>query len=179
MARSALTSAAWLTLAALSVGASVPSAFCSPLRHAAARVGRSRPRCVAAAVDYGGIQHAGVLVSDTAKSLAFYTEVLGMGDDTQYRPATLSFAGAFVRCGTHQLHLMELPNPDPTAGRPEHGGRDRHLAITVQSIEPLKASLEAAGVPYTMSMSGRLAVFCRDPDGNALEFLEATAVRAG
>jgi hypothetical protein len=27
------------------------------------------------------------------------------------------------------IHLMELPNPDPTelAARPEHGGRDRHM----------------------------------------------------
>lgn len=138
---------------------------------------RALPRC--AAVDYGGIQHAGVLVSNTQRSLEFYTSVLGMGDDTQFRPSTLPFAGAFVRCGAHQLHLMELPNPDPVDGRPEHGGRDRHIAITVANIEPLRESLAAAGVAHTMSMSGRRALFCRDPDGNALEFMEATAVRAG
>lgn len=138
---------------------------------------RAASRC--AAVEFGGIQHAGVLVSDTARSLDFYTSVLGMGDDTRHRPGTLPFAGAFVRCGAHQLHLMELPNPDPVDGRPAHGGRDRHLAITVASIEPLRESLLAAGVAHTMSMSGRRALFCRDPDGNALEFMEATAVRAG
>jgi glyoxylase I family protein len=68
---------------------------------------------------------------------------------------------------------MELPNPDPLDGRPEHGGRDRHLAFTVRSIEPLKERLDAAGVGYTMSKSGRAALFCRDLDSNALEFLEA------
>lgn len=30
----------------------------------------------------------------------------------------------------------------------------------------------ATGIPYTRSRSGRTALFCRDPDGNALEFIE-------
>jgi hypothetical protein len=49
------------------------------------------------------------------------------------------------------------------------------------NIEPLKASLEAAGVPHTtLGIPGRRAVFCRDPDSNALEFrMEATAIREG
>lgn len=71
---------------------------------------------------------------------------------------------------------MELPNPDPTKGRPEHGGRDRHVAFTIANIEPLIARLEEKGVGFTMSKSGRRAVFCRDPDGNALEFMEDVSV---
>lgn len=27
------------------------------------------------------------------------------------------------------IHLMELPNPDPLEGRPQHGGRDRHFCV--------------------------------------------------
>ena len=65
------------------------------------------------------------------------------------------------------IHLMQLPNPDPTEGRPDHGGRDRHAAFGVQSVDPLAERLKANGVPYTMSKSGRAAVFFRDPDGNA------------
>jgi glyoxylase I family protein len=61
------------------------------------------------------------------------------------------------------IHLMELPNPDPLGGRPEHGGRDRHFAVAVASIEPLVQKLSAAGVDYTRSLSGRPAVFFRDP----------------
>jgi len=30
-----------------------------------------------------------------------------------------------------------------------------------------------AGVAFTLSQSGRSALFCRDPDGNALEFVQA------
>lgn len=128
---------------------------------------------------YGGIAHAGVLVSDTRASLGFYLDTLGFQDDTHLRP-NLPFPGAFVRGGAQQIHLMELPNPDPTTGRPEHGGRDRHVAFTVESIDPLMARLEARGVAFTMSKSGRRAVFCRDPDGNALEFMEdPAAAKAG
>ena len=67
---------------------------------------------------------------------------------------------------------MELPNPDPTEGRPAHGGRDRHAAVSIKSLAPLVAQLEANDVPFTMSKSGRAALFCRDPDGNAYEFME-------
>lgn len=106
----------------------------------------------------------------------FYLDVLGFEDDTHLRPSTLPFPGAFVRGGAQQIHLMELPNPDPTRGRPEHGGRDRHVAFTVDNIDPLMARLTEEGVPFTMSKSGRRAVFCRDLDGNALEFMEEGSV---
>jgi len=35
----------------------------------------------------------------------------------------------------------------------------------------LAGRLDAAGISYTPSRSGRAALFCRDPDGNALEFI--------
>jgi hypothetical protein len=38
---------------------------------------------------------------------------------------------------------MELPNPDPITGRPEHGGRDRHAAFSIHKLAPLKARLDA------------------------------------
>jgi glyoxylase I family protein len=80
---------------------------------------------------------------------------------------------AWLRIGdAQQMHLLELPNPDPTTGRPAHGGRDRHVALRVDDLEPLRGALEAAGIDYTLSRSGRRALFCRDPDGNALEFIQ-------
>lgn len=81
-------------------------------------------------VRFGGIQHAGMIVENTNKALRFYLDVLGMEDDTATRPQ-LAFKGAFVRAGAQQIHLMELPNPDPKMGRPDHGGRDKHVAFTV------------------------------------------------
>jgi len=112
-----------------------------------------------------------MLVSNTAKSMQFYMDVLGMDDVTHLRHK-LPFHGAFVQAGNHQIHLMELESMDPKTGRPEHGGRDKHLALTVNDITPLMENLDKNGIFYTMSKSGRRALFCRDPDGNALEFIE-------
>ena len=67
---------------------------------------------------------------------------------------------------------MVLPSPDPTEGRPAHGGRDRHLALAVDDLDRAAARLEAAGIPHTRSRSGRAALFCRDPDGNAIELVQ-------
>lgn len=43
------------------------------------------------------------------------------------------------------IHLMELPNPDPLTGRPEHGGRDRHACIAIRDVSKLKDILDKAG----------------------------------
>jgi len=116
------------------------------------------------------IHHASVIVSDTLQALAFYQEVLGLEVDAS-RP-DLGYPGAWLKIGGQQLHLLELPNPDPVTGRPQHGGRDRHLAISVQSLDQLIENLQQYQIEYTLSRSGRRALFCRDPDGNALEFIE-------
>lgn len=114
--------------------------------------------------------HASLLVADTGRALSFYRDLLGL--ETLPRP-DLGYPGAWLAIGRHQLHLLELPNPDPVAGRPRHGGRDRHLALVVDDLDALAERLERAGVNHTRSRSGRRALFCRDPDGNALEFIEA------
>ena len=58
---------------------------------------------------------------------------------------------------TEMIHLMELPSPDPTEGRPEHGGRDRHVCLGLDDIGPLEARLRAADIKFTRSKSGRPA----------------------
>lgn len=118
-----------------------------------------------------GFHHASVLVKDTDRALQFYTGVLGLGRNHD-RPA-LSYPGAWLDLGDGgQIHLIELPNPDPIEGRPTHGGRDRHTALTVSDLDTVIANLELAKLPYTLSSSGRRALFCRDFDGNTLELIE-------
>lgn len=117
------------------------------------------------------IHHVSVIVSDTSRALDFYEEVLGLPVD-ETRP-DLGYPGAWLRIGDQQLHLLELPNPDPVTDRPVHGGRDRHLAVSVKSLDALSARLEQQGIDFTLSLSGRRALFCRDPDGNTMECIEA------
>jgi len=115
------------------------------------------------------VNHVSLLVSDTGRALDFYHGLLGIAIDDS-RP-DLGFPGAFLDAGNAQIHLLELEPPAATAnGR--HGGRDRHVALEVADLEAAIAVLERAGVAYTLSRSGRRALFCRDPDGNAVELVE-------
>ena len=117
-----------------------------------------------------GIQHASFIIADLDHSLDFYHGVLGM-TLVPDRPE-LGYPGAWLQIQQQQIHLLQLPNPDPVEGRPQHGGRDRHVAFGISDLDSLVARLKTAGIAYTLSRSGRRALFCRDPDGNALEFVE-------
>jgi len=115
--------------------------------------------------------HASLLIADVARSQAFYEGVLGLAPSPS-RP-DLGFPGVWYEVGSAQIHLICQPNPDPTDGRPAHGGRDRHTALAVRDWQAMQSRLDEAGIPYTLSRSGRHALFCRDPDGNALELVES------
>lgn len=114
--------------------------------------------------------HASLLVQDTERALTFYHGILGLAVNAA-RP-DLGYPGAWLDVGEQQIHLLELPNPDVGAERPAHGGRDRHVALAVGDLDALAQALDQAGIAYTRSRSGRRALFCRDPDSNALEFIE-------
>lgn len=118
------------------------------------------------------LHHCSLIISDTEQSLTFYRDILGLSVDDN-RP-DLGFAGAWLRVGSEnqQIHLLELPNPDPVDGRPEHGGRDRHTALLVDNLENIVKKLNQNSIKFTLSKSGRKALFCRDPDGNVVELIE-------
>lgn len=116
------------------------------------------------------IHHVSVIVQDTKRALKFYVDILGM-KQVLSRP-DLGYPGAWLKVGDGQIHLLELPNPDPITGRPQHGGRDRHLALVVTDLSVIQSALELVGVEYTRSKSGRKAIFFRDYDGNVLELIE-------
>lgn len=119
--------------------------------------------------DFVALLHASFLVADLKKSRVFYEEVLGLVPNPE-RPE-MDFAGEWYDVGAAQIHLICQPNPDPTSERPMHGGRDRHTALGVKNWDSLRARLDAAWLVYTLSKSGRRALFVRDPDGNTLELI--------
>lgn len=118
-----------------------------------------------------GIHHVSFVVADVQRSLTFYREILHL-DVNPGRPE-LDYPGAWLDVGAQQIHLLQVPNPDPVSGRPVHVGRDRHIALAVSSLDPVLERLESAGISCTRSRSGRRAVFFRDPDGNGIELVEA------
>jgi glyoxylase I family protein len=116
-----------------------------------------------------GFHHASLIVSDLPAARAFYEGLLGL----KLRPdrPPFDFDGVWYDLGAQQIHLLVQPNPDAGRIPPAHGGRDRHIALTVADFDTLRAKLDAEGIPYTLSKSGRRALFCRDPEGNALELI--------
>jgi len=116
------------------------------------------------------LDHVSLLVSDTTRALAFYHGLLGLAIDGS-RP-DLGFPGAFLDAGNAQIHLLELASPAAPATGGKHGGRDWHVALELADLDAAIAALEQAGIEYTLSRSGRRALFCRDPDGNAVELVE-------
>jgi glyoxylase I family protein len=116
------------------------------------------------------LHHVSLLIADTQRSLGFYRDILGLEIDPT-RPH-LGFPGVWLKVGDQHIHLLELDNPDALAERPAHGGRDRHTAFVVDDLEALRTRLEDAGIDYSLSRSGRTALFCRDPDQNTIELIE-------
>lgn len=115
--------------------------------------------------------HATILVADLDKARVFYEGVLGFAPSAS-RPE-MSYEGVWYEFDMQQLHLMQLPNPEIGLQRPQNGGRDRHVAFAVDELDALIARLEQSGIKFNLSKSGRRALFCRDPDDNALEFVES------
>ncbi|KAK6944794.1 Glyoxalase/fosfomycin resistance/dioxygenase domain [Dillenia turbinata] len=110
-------------------------------------------------IDIGvvSIHRVGIQCENLERSLDFYHNILGL-EINEARPYDkLPYRGAWLWVGSEMIHLMELPNPDPLTGHPEHGGRNRR---------------HKGCIPYTLSKSGRPAIFMRDPDANALEFVQ-------
>ncbi len=116
------------------------------------------------------LHHGSLIVEDLARSLDFYCHVIGLKQNC-HRPV-MGFDGAWLDVGEQQIHLLNLTRTEQSLNQPEHAGRDRHLALHVKEIDGIKSSLEENKVSFTMSKSGRGALFCRDPDGNGLEFIK-------
>ena len=121
-------------------------------------------------IEISSINHVSLLVADTRRSLDFYHGLLGLPLDDA-RP-DLDFPGAWLQVGSGQIHLLELPEYEQSREPRQHGGRDHHLAMNVSRLDEVVQALKKAGIAYTRSRSGRKALFCRDPDGNALELVE-------
>jgi len=116
-----------------------------------------------------GFDHVSILVKNAEIALNFYHEILGL--PLLNRP-DLGFPGYWLDLQNGQsLHIMQLNNPY-SGIKPEHGGRDYHFALRVDSIEGFVKKLNQMNLEYSLSKSGRKALFTRDPDGNALELFE-------
>jgi catechol 2,3-dioxygenase-like lactoylglutathione lyase family enzyme len=143
------------------------------------------------------IHHTGFTVSDIDRSVAFYTDVLGLEliarQEKQggYLGAIVGYADAHVRMAhlrvpgaEHVVELFQYLAPAGTApGRIEP--RDvgcAHLCIVVDDLPAAYARLEQAGVDSFVSPpvevdtginTGGYGLYLRDPDGIVVEVFQA------
>jgi len=118
---------------------------------------------------YAGLHHVSLLVTDLDRAADFYINLLGLEKDA-LRP-DMVFPGMWLKLGNQQIHLLSLGDKSSGTGA-EHPGRDSHFALLVTSVSRIEEILIREAIPYHLSKSGRQALFCRDPDGNGIEFVE-------
>jgi catechol 2,3-dioxygenase-like lactoylglutathione lyase family enzyme len=141
------------------------------------------------------VRHIGIVVRDLDRSLAFYRDLLGleivrqMDEGGPFLDAILGMNGAKVRTvklaapgDGVQIELLAFSEPAPWVGDAPNLTRvgPTHVAFTVEDLDGLHQRLAAAGMRFTTepqtSPDGRAKVtFCHDPDGTALELVEAIA----
>ena len=115
-----------------------------------------------------------LVVSDLERSLAFYTQRLGL--PLAHRAAHY----AQLETGTTRLALFERKAMAETLGRelsaPERGAPGFELGFKVANCDAAFAELVAAGVPVETEPItrpwGQRTAYLRDPDGHLIELAE-------
>jgi glyoxylase I family protein len=107
-----------------------------------------------------GIHHVSINVDDVAAARAFYVDVLGLRL-REDRP-DFGFDGAWLDCGSQQVHLIAGAVPD---------GLGQHFAFEVADIDAVVTELRSGGVEVSdpRPVGPGRQCFLNDPSGNLLE----------
>lgn len=136
-----------------------------------------------------GIHHVGISTLDLDRLVAFYLDTFGFEQIAEFDwepgftdvDAALALDGsrgsmAMLRLGDIHLELFEFSNPLPQPVDPAHSVTDigiNHLCLLVDDVGVLFLRLEEQGIPVHSTprdIGDGPFVYCRDPDGNAIEF---------
>jgi len=138
--------------------------------------------------------HTGFVVRDIDESIAFYTEVLGLGVKSRGEASgesidrIVGIKDAQIKAALVDLnngHVLELVQYIYPPGSDAHSNMNdlgaSHLAFTIEDTERLYETLTQKGMPSInppeehRQQDGRVVrkvFFGKDPDGNWLEFIE-------
>ena len=127
--------------------------------------------------DIKGIAHFSIPVSDVEKSTKFYTEIVGCKFLSARPDKKITFLDAGGVC------VLLIKRPAPINRAPLEGSDGVHHAFMIDAAEFQSAveMLRARGVEIFFEEDRRGGmidgprVYFRDPDGNALEFINRTA----
>lgn len=110
------------------------------------------------------IDHVSVIVTDVARSRAFYRDVLGLAEIAP--PREFDFVALWFDLGSGQtLHLLQKPTADTVS--------PRHFCLHVEDIAAAREHCRRLGIPVeeTVKIAAADRFFVRDPDGNRIELL--------
>jgi catechol 2,3-dioxygenase-like lactoylglutathione lyase family enzyme len=120
----------------------------------------------------------GLVVHDSAAALAFYRDTLGLEqlDDLELSVGVMHR----LRWGDSLVKLTR-PRRMPDAANPQgghlHATGLRYITLVVPDLDALLTRCEQDGyritIPRTQVRPGVEVAFVSDPDGNAVEFLQA------
>lgn len=140
-----------------------------------------------------GIHHAGLVVSDLAAAVDFYSALLTMevverdhwrapapAEDQAVGLVGSSADGVMLRGSGSHLELWQYQAPEQVGESPAARGANelglRHLAIEVNDVTAaLDRVVELGGSrmgdPVELDTAGAAVVYCRDPFGTILELM--------
>ncbi len=126
------------------------------------------------------VHHIAIIASDYARSLKFYTEVLGLTVKAEnYRAERDSYKTDLALNGDYVIELFSFPNPPQRVSQPEATGL-RHLAFEVDDIDTAVQELDSKGVSHedirTDGYTGKRFVFFRTLTVSQLNFTKDKTV---
>ena len=126
-------------------------------------------------VAFASLGHVALRTRDIERSIAFYTQKLGLAEMLRltYDDGTLFLAYLRIT-DTQYLELFPYGTGTTTPGRDVVA--INHLCLTVENIDTTLAELAAAGVPLTRDLKlgadGNRQAWIEDPDGTRIELME-------
>ena len=134
---------------------------------------------MAARIAEKSLHHVSLCVSDLARALAFYRDVLGLPEVP--RP-DLGIPGAWLGAGGGlKLHLIENPKGVPPGADRPLSIADPHFALWTDDVPTMVEALRRNGLEVLENKHRTLSfqqAYLKDPDGNMVEFIGPTAAPA-
>lgn len=134
-------------------------------------------------MSFTSIHHVGIVVSDLARSLAWYEEKLGFKVRAQTTVPDENLTFAYLRRGDMELELFQKPGaaPVPEAMREVfpsfHFQGIPHLAFGCEDLDATYAWAKEVGLDIALEPSVNTEMdvrffFINDPDGILIEFVQ-------
>lgn len=120
-------------------------------------------------IQYKGLHHVSLNVTNLERSKEFYGGVLGLRE--LERP-NFGFPGAWYEVGSQQVHLIVLPSSQTIRTNKSLSSREAHFALRVENYFETLDWLKKNKIELLdkfNSKSGFAQIFCADPDGNLIE----------